>query len=188
MAPTLRAGPLSTPTRRPRHDREEVAQPLTDRVAREQARRTGPDAEEERGRMRDTHSKSRGGCSHRGGHGVHVPGGGVLSGTMRATRSVVAIGLVAALAAGCGSAATTAPAAPASAAPASAAPAASVAAPASAAAPAASAAAASTAPAASAAAGAMPSPVLTADALSKWTTSNPYKAAFIYVGAPSDAG
>lgn len=34
----------------------------------------------------------------------------------------------------------------------------------------------------------MPSPSLTADALSKWTTSNPFKAAFIYVGAPSDAG
>lgn len=34
----------------------------------------------------------------------------------------------------------------------------------------------------------MPSPSLTADALGKWTTSSPFKAAFIYVGAPSDAG
>ena len=101
----------------------------------------------------------------------------MLSGTMRATRSVVAIGLVAALAAACGSAATTAPSAPAaaSAAPASAAPAAS--------------AAASAAPAASAGTGlVMPVPSLTPEAMSKWTTSHPFKAAFIYVGAPSDAG
>ncbi|MGO9179834.1 MAG: BMP family ABC transporter substrate-binding protein [Candidatus Limnocylindrales bacterium] len=103
-----------------------------------------------------------------------------MSATMRTLRSSIAIGTVAVLIAACGSSATTAP---------TAAPAASVVAPASVApasvAPA-SAAAASAAPAA--ALGAIPSPSLTPAALSKWTTSNPFKAAFIYVGAPSDAG
>ncbi len=102
----------------------------------------------------------------------------------------MAIAVIAALAAGCGSTGTTtapstgttASVAPASVAPASVAPA-SVA-PASVAP--ASSAAASVAPGASAAAAAVPS--LTPDAAAKWTTSHPFKAAFIYVGAASDAG
>ena len=89
-------------------------------------------------------------------------GGGALNGTntRRIARSSIAVGLATLLAAACGSASTPAPTTPASAAPASAAPA--------------SAAPASAAPASAAA--------------SQWTTSHPFKAAFIYVGAPSDAG
>jgi basic membrane protein A len=86
-------------------------------------------------------------------------------GARRSARFSFVVGLVTVLVAACGSASTAAP----SAAPASAAPAASAAA----------SAAPSSAPAASAAA---------STAGSQWTTSNPFKAAFIYVGAASDAG
>ncbi len=106
---------------------------------------------------------------------------------MRTFRSSIALGTVAVLIAACSSSATTAPTtAPAAsvAAPAAsvAAPAASVAAPVASAA--ASMAAASMAPASMAAA----SPPVLTSAAAQWTTSHPFTAAFIYVGAPSDAG
>jgi len=88
-----------------------------------------------------------------------------VSRTRRSVRLAVVLGLVTALLAACSSAATPAASEAPSVAPASAV--------------AASVAPASAAPAASAAA---------STAGSEWTTSNPFKAAFIYVGAASDAG
>ena len=92
-----------------------------------------------------------------------------MSRTRRSVRLAVVLGSVTALLAACSSAATPAASETPSVAPASAA--------------AASVAPASAAPAASAAASAAAS-----TAGSEWTTSNPFKAAFIYVGAASDAG
>ena len=96
-----------------------------------------------------------------------------MSRTKRSIRLAIVLGLVPMLAA-CSSASTPAP---------SAAPAASVAAPA-------SVAPASVAPASAEAASAAPASAAPAasTAGSQWTTSNPFKAAFIYVGAASDAG
>lgn len=88
-----------------------------------------------------------------------------MSRTRRSVRLAVVLGLVTALLAACSSAVTPAASEAPSVAPASAV--------------AASVAPASAAPAASAAA---------STAGSEWTTSNPFKAAFIYVGAASDAG
>ena len=82
-----------------------------------------------------------------------------MNGTRRTIRLSAVLGVVAALLAACSSSSTPAPASAASAA-----------------------AAASVAPSAAAA-----SPAASA-AGSQWTTSNPFKAAFIYVGAASDAG
>ncbi len=97
-------------------------------------------------------------------------GGGALFRTKDIVRSSIALGLVTALAAACGSGATPAPSvSAASAAPASAAPA-------------------SAAPASAAPASAAPASAGASSAASQWTTSHPFKAAFIYVGAPSDAG
>ena len=106
-----------------------------------------------------------------------------MNGTKQTIRLSAVLGVVAALLAACSSSSTPAPAsvAPASVAPASAAAPASVA-PASVA----PSAAASPSQAASLATP-VPSPTLTS-AADQWTTSHPFKAAFIYVGAASDAG
>jgi basic membrane protein A and related proteins len=96
-------------------------------------------------------------------------GGRALTRTKGIICSSIALGLVTLLAAGCGSSATPEASAAAASTPAASTPATSAAAAAT------SAAATSAAPASSGIG-------------SQWTTSHPFKAAFIYVGAPSDAG